>query len=171
MRIALANAKALLANVNARSELHGEERQAAGDLKLHIEGPAKELLDQIHPTLRTALFFHDSAQPGDLVDKANEDNPDYLPHLRFPNLVVPLKWNEEMTGGKVTIHYGIDAKSDIVLADVKVNGLAITPKAGGSVEIELRVQAHPAEEQFGKLCSMIQSQVQVTIEPPAPAPI
>lgn len=168
MRIAFANLKAFMANMNARSENHGDERAAAGDLKFEATVP-NTVLDQLHPTLRTALFFQDSAAPKDLADQGLEESQ-HWPHLRFPNLDVPLKWKDEMSGGTLTIHRGISGRgSDIELADVKVNNLAITPLAGAMVTIEFRVQIHPEEKVRGKLWDLIQAEVEISIKPPEAA--
>lgn len=171
MRILVTELKALLSNVNARSELHGDgERQAAGDLKFTATVP-NTFLDQLHPTLRSALFFMDSAQPKDLADQGLEEKQ-HWPHLRFPNLEAPLKWNDEMSGGQLIIHHGIGGRgSDMVLEDVKVNKLEITPLAGAMVDIDFRIQVHPEEKVRGKLWELIQAEVVISIKPPEAAPI
>lgn len=167
MRFPLSQCKAWLSNVNARSELHGDERQPAGDLKFKVDVPNK-FLEHFHPSLRALLFFNDIAQPKDLAEQGLESNPDHLPHLRFPGLVVPLKWNDSQQGGTLTIHHGVGGRSDMVLEDIKVNAFSLFPKAGGTVEIEFRIQAKPDEKQWGKLCNgMIQTEVTITIAPPA----
>ena len=101
MRIELANQKMLLAHYNARSEVHGEDREPAADIKLEMD-TTNDFLIQLHPTLRQALFHFDSARDAegktDLADKGSD-----APHLRYAALVPPLKWNEEMAGADVTI--------------------------------------------------------------------
>jgi hypothetical protein len=166
MRLELKAQAAFFMHFNGRSELHGEERQPAGDIKFRVT-TTNNVLDQLHKTLKHALFFHDVNDPGrDLADKAMEDNPDHLPHKRFPELEGPVKWAGEMVGGKLTVHYGLGGKSDIVLPDIKLNKVAIHPKDGGTVEVEFRVQAHPDEKQAGKLYALIQKEVTITVEPP-----
>lgn len=166
MRIVLATVAGLLVHFNPRSELHGEDREPAADVKLSATVDNK-FLDQLHGTLRHALFFHDTANPGkDLVDKAMEENPNYLPHRRFAGLGGELRWAEEMTGGKLTLHYGVGGRSDIVLPEIKLNKLSIVPKDGGVVEVKFRVQCKPDEEQAGKLCQLVQKAVSFSIEPP-----
>lgn len=173
MRIWFDQQKAYLENVNARSEFKGDERQPAGDLKFSVEVP-NSALSHFHPTLKSAFYFHDSARPKDLADQGLEENPDYLPHLRFPNLETPLKWKDEMTGGSLTIHQGLGGVgSDIVLEDIKVNEFKLSPKDGGTLKLEFRVQAHPDEKQFGKLCGsgLIQSECMISLKAPEAPPI
>jgi hypothetical protein len=167
MKIEFSRQKAFLENVNPRSEFHGEERKPAGDITISVE-VHNNALAHFHPTLKSALYFNDSARPKDLADQGLEENPDHLPHLRMPNLGSPLKWKDEMVGGVFTVHYGVDGRSDLVFPDVKVNNLTVTAKEGGTCEIGLRVQCHPDEAQFGKLCGsgMIQSQIEISLKAP-----
>ncbi len=172
LKIEFSRQKAFLENVNARSELHGEERTPAGDIKISVE-VHNNTLAHFHPSLKSALYFNDSARPKDLAEQGLEERPDHLPHLRMPNLEAPLKWRDEMTGGTLTVHYGIGGQSDLVFQDVRVNNFQLTPKEGGTVEISMRIQAHPDEAQFGKLCGggLIQSQIEVSLKAPEPGPI
>ena len=163
MKLSFQKQKMMLANFNARSELHGEEREPAGDLKLEASLP-NDVLVEFHPALRSLLYYYDDQRGADLADQAKKDDPDYLPHLRMPSLGGPLKWNEEMAGAEVVISIP-GTKTEIVLQDAKVNAFSLEPRDGGTVDISLRVQAHPDEKQCGKLCGLIQSEVEVSITP------
>lgn len=165
MRLVLAAVSGLLVHFNGRSELHGEEREPAGDITMRAT-VHNDFCDQLHPTLRSALFFQDSAQPLDLADKGLESGK-HWPHRRFAANIDSIRWADEQVGGKFTIHHGI-GKSDLVLAEVKIGKLKLTPKDGGMVEIEFQVQAKPdPEKQAGKLYAMIQKPVSFSVEPPA----
>lgn len=160
MKFELKEAKAKLIDVNPRAELHGESSKAAADLKIKVMLPATELA-QLHPTLRSMLYEKPSAP--DLADQATgEANA-----LRFPQLGLPLKWEGEVVGGKVTIHHGISSKSDLVLDTVMVNEFRLEPLEGGSVQTTFRVQCHPDEKAFGRLCTMTGTDIVVSVEPPA----
>lgn len=161
MRLEFEKTKMFLANVNVRAEVHGETREPAGDLKLEVDLP-NDVLSEIHPALKSLLYYFDEARPEDLVDKGKRGEAGYLPHLRFPALGVPLKWDEEMTGAKLTIHSS--EKSRLVLLDVKVNNVSFEPKDHGIVTLTLRVQAHPDERAFGTLCTLSQSEVEISLE-------
>lgn len=166
MRISIPKTVAKLTNYNPNSELHGDERVPVSYIRFRMTVENK-FLDQLHGTLKPALFFHDVENPGnDLADKAMENNPDYLPHLRFPLLDAPLKWKDAMEGGKLTLHRGISKKSHIVLADIKLDDLKVVPKAGGVVELTFRVRAKPDEEECGKLAAMHQQDIEISVEPP-----
>lgn len=166
MKFEVARKKAFLAHLNARSELHGTERQSASDIKFKLTMP-NAVLDQFHGTLKHALYFNDVSNPGkDLADKAMEGDPNHLPHRRFPNVESPIKWKDEMTGGKLTVHFGLGGPSDIIVPDIKVNEFRIYPEEGGTVKLEIRVQGHPDAETHGKLYDLIQKEVEITIEAP-----
>lgn len=154
-----------LANVNVRSELHGDEREPASDLKFEAM-VSNDVLSQLDGGLKSALYHYDSARP-DLVDEGKKGEPGFLPHLRFPRLGQEgFKWNDEMAGASVSILVK-GAKKPLELKDVKVNNLKLSPKDGGTVALALRVQCHPDEDAFGKLATLVQSEVEVTIVPAA----
>lgn len=166
MRITLERQLAKLTNYNPNSELHGDERVPVSYIRFRAT-IGNAFLDQLHGTLKHALFFHDVENPGrDLADKAMEDNPDYVPHLRFAMLEAPLKWKDSMEGGKLTIFKGINKRSNIVLGDIRLDQLTFTPKAGGVCEVAFRVRAKPDDEVCGKLATMHQQDVEIAIEPP-----
>lgn len=155
--------KGKLASVTARSELHGEERKAASDLKIEASMP-NDFLSQLHPSLKSALYAFDDARPKDLADQGQAREAGHLPHLKFALLEGPLKWSEEMESATVSLKLP-GSKSEVVLEEVKVNGIAFTPKDGGTIELSIRVQAHPDKKQFGELASMVQGEVEFTITP------
>lgn len=163
MKLAFAAQRMLLAHLNPRSELHGEERTPAGDLKLEAALP-NDVLNALHARLKASLYQLDKGREQDLADQGRAHEPGFLPHLIFPSLGAPLKWEEEMIGVKVTIGHGISA---VVLEDCKVNGVQFSPKDGGTVEFSMRVQAHPDAKAFGMFSTLVQQEVDVTLEPGA----
>jgi hypothetical protein len=74
------NQTARLTSVNARAEIHGEDRKPAFDLKIEASMANDALID-FHPELRQFLFKKDDTP--DLVDQIN---PDALTALRFPKM-------------------------------------------------------------------------------------
>jgi hypothetical protein len=157
----------LLASVNARSEIHGDERQGAGDLGFSAKLP-NDILSELHPSLKSALYYLDKAKPGDLVDQARVDEPGYLPHLRYPEIGSRFKWEVEMADVTVEIT-GKDGR-EVKLTGAKLNDINFAPLDGGTVDFKFRIQAHPDAKQFGKLCAgLIQTEVTVTVTP-APEP-
>jgi hypothetical protein len=169
MKLEFKDQKMLLANVNARSEVHGDEREPAGDLKFEAFLP-NDVLVEFDPALRSLLYCFNDAQQRDLVEEGRKGDPNYLPDLRMPKLMGPFRWDEEMLGATVSLQVRGE-KSRVELADAKVNNFQLEVQGGGTVLLSFRVQAHPDERKFGKLCTLIQNEVQVTLtpaeEPPA----
>lgn len=157
MKFKLNAVLATLTNVNSRPELHGEDKKLAADLKFeaHVHQNELEQFDR-----RLKPFLYEKASQGDL-------DADFLPQLRFPLLAMPLKWAGEQVGGKLTVHQGISAKSDLVVDGCLFNEFKIEAIEGGSVALTFRVQIHPDEKTIGKLCMLSGQEVKVSIEPPA----
>lgn len=166
MQFQLSKAKAKLTAFNPRGEFHGEERMPAADLILQTDISNNELA-MFHPTLKSSLYHFDDQIGGDLVDAAQKDgDPNYAPHLRFAHLAVPIKWDDAVIGAKVTVHHGVHSKSDIVIDTCRVDGFKIEPKQGGTVTITFKVSGHPDEKAAGKLCTMVQQDLEITLDPP-----
>lgn len=160
-----------LSKFNPRTEFHGEAHQLAGDLKIVAKLPNACLL-KFAPTLKDALYYLDKSKldaGGDLADQAQAGDKNFTPHLRLPSLKMPVKWTEKMESAKLTIHYGIDAKSDLVLADCKVGDWEIDAQDGGTVELTFTAQSKVDDQQAGRLCAMQQSDIRISLEP-APKP-
>jgi len=141
----LQNQKAKLAHFNARSELNGEDRVAAADVKLELV-LVRDDLAMFGPDLASAWYDGET-------------------RIRNPKLVGPFAWEDEIVGATLTIHHGLGGKSDLVIADCVVNGFKLEPQDGGTVLASLRIQCHPDEKQAGKLYSMTQSEIEVSLQP------
>jgi len=159
MKLDFKNQKMLLVSVNARSELHGEEREPAGDIGLEVD-LSNDVLGNFHSSLKETLYCFDDAK-SDLIDQTKRKEEGYLPHLRFAKLG-PLKWEDEVDNVSVSIR--VDSKRTITLAPAKINKFFVTPKDGGTVTLEMRIQAHPDEKAFGALSVLVQQQVEVTVK-------
>lgn len=161
MKFTLLEEKVKIVNVNPRAELHGEDTKPACDIKVEAT-LSNDDLAEFHPTLKSLLYVKDADRP-DLLSQAD---PSHATMLRFPQLKGPLKWDGEIIGAAVTVHYGATEKSHIVLPTCVVNDFRLEPLEGGTVMVTCRVQAHPDAKQFGALCMMVGTEIPVSIEPP-----
>lgn len=160
MELTFTNQRMKLANVNVRAEQHGEEKEAAMDLKLEVIC-SNDKLSELHPSLKSA-FYHYDDQRSDMADQGSKE-PGFLPHLKFPKMAdQAFKWDDEVKGAHLAIVVPGEKKAT-ELSDVKVNNLTFTPKEGGSVEICFRVQYKPDEKVMGKLAMLVQQDVDVTL--------
>src|SRR3990167_5805649 len=159
MKLELNDVSALFIHFNGRAEIHGDETEPAGDIRLKVDLPNDRLAD-FHQELKGALYHKDPLRESsdDLVDKASD-----APHLRFQKMVQPIRFSEEMIGATVKINKG--AGRPFSLKDAKVNDFQVTCREGGTIELRFRIQCHPDETQAGKLYAMIKHEVRITIEP------
>lgn len=150
-----------LEHLNVRAELHGEDPQPAADIKFSWS-TGNDVLSEFHPSLKGMMFrAPDVGEQSELID-----DPNYLPHLRFPALG-PLHWDGEIVGATVTIHWGSSGKGDVVLETCVVDKFRFELVEGGSVHVTLRVKCHPNEAQVGKLFSKLGCETEISIVPPA----
>ncbi len=154
-----------LSSVSPRNEFHGDDHKLACSLKFTAT-LANTVLNQFDEGLRPLLFKRPAKEDQDLADQGSDDD-DYLAALRFPEMG-KIKWDYEGAGYRMVIAYGVTGKEDIILINAEVNKFAFDCKQGGSVELEFNVNGHPTEAEMGKLCSLLQSDVDLTLEPPSP---
>ena len=155
--LTLEKQKAKLASLNLRTELHGDERVPAADLKFSFDAP-NELLSEFDPALKSSFYRKPDAQD---AQAEMLDTPGYLPKLRFPR-IPSIKWDAEMTGAELVVHYGTGGRSDIVLA-CDVDGFAFELKDGGTVSASFRAKAKPDDKQVAKLYGLIQAEVDISL--------
>ena len=151
-----------LANFNPRAKLHGEDREPAADLKIELR-VMNDVLAEFHPSLCSALYKAADAN-SDLADQGM-DEPS-LSSLRFPKMS-GWKWDVEIVGCTLTIHYGTGGKSDIVLPDATADNFSFMLHDGGMIDIAFRVRCHPDEKQAGKIYTLQQREIEVTLEAPS----
>lgn len=155
----LSNAKVKLENANPRAELHGEDHKLAVDLKLSTDA-GNDMLSAFDSALKSALYWKGDGSQGELLD-----DPGHLPALRFPEMG-PIRWSKDLAGYTITVHVGVSGSSNIVLADCAVDKFVFEPKEGGSVGISFRIQAHPDAATLGRICELIQQDIELTLTPP-----
>lgn len=155
----LANQAAKLVNVNPRAELHGQDKKLAVDLKFEIK-VSNDVLSEFDPSLKNSLYKKADTQ-GDLID-----DPGHLPALKFP-MMGKVKWGKDFAGYETIIHYGVTGTQDIRMAECEVDNFSFDCQDGGTVVVAFRVIAHPESTDLGRLCEMIQQEVEMSLIEPA----
>lgn len=123
-----------------------------------------DLLAGFDPTMRACLFHKSGAVTPDLANVV-QDAPD----VRFPSILYPLKLKEQWEGATVIIHKGLGGKSDLVLAESGISTFEVTPKNGGVFVLEFTSRSKPDNDAvFGRLASMLKTDVTISLVPPAP---
>jgi len=154
----LRNQSVKLSSVNPRAELHGEKKVPTCDLKFEYAADNGELA-HFASDLRSALYKRPEDQE-DLID------PDRLSVMKYPKMGA-FRWDLTGKGYRLEIPYGIGGPSDIVLT-VDVDGFKLLPQNGGTVMVMFCAVAHPEEGEMGKICAMVQQQIEISLIPPAP---
>lgn len=161
--LTLNKATAKLSSFNPRAEKHGDENVPAGDLKFEVKVHST-VLDNFDHSYRPFLFRAADAsgdQPGLLKG-------DDLTELSKPKLRA-LVLEEEFPGYTLRIGSGLDSIEPLVLTDAKLSNFTIKAINGGSVSLSFSAAVHPDSEVAGELCSLIQEEVELTLEPPKAA--
>lgn len=158
----LQNQNAKLTSVNPRAELHGTDKKLAVDLKIEIK-VSNDVLSEFDPSLKSAIYRAADAGEGDLLS----GEPGVLPKLKFP-LLGSLKWDKKLAGYEAVIHYGVSGSQDIHLIECEVDQFRFDCQDGGTVVVSFRVIAHPESAELGRLCEMIQTEIEMSLIEPEP---
>jgi len=149
---------ALLQHVNPRSERHGDaELVPAMDLRLQIEC-GRALLEQFAKGL--GILYVEKRQKS-LVDGDDVER-------RFPNMAMPLKFDDEQTGCTLVLDMGLgDEVSSITLRDVLVHKHSLELLDGGTVRATFTATVvDPDVAILGKLGTLVQHQVYLQLRGP-----
>jgi hypothetical protein len=152
----LNNETVRLANINTRTEKHGDDDVLACDIKLEAS-LANAVLSKFSDSLKEVLYTKDDGAVEDLI------NPDHAQKLRNP-LMGPIKWNLDMPSVQFRIHHGENDDDDIVFSAAKANKFQFLCQEGGTVTVDFRVQvSEPDEEEVTKLLFMLNKSVKVSL--------
>ena len=151
----LVRERCLLANLNIRTEMHGDQRESAVDIAFEFDS-ANNLLAKLHPDLRATFYRTDDTK--DLIDG------EHMPHLRLP-LLGPVAWEVEIPRTKLRVHDVDGEQHDVVLGGGRTNKFKLTMKEGGTINWKFRVQfSKPDEEQVARLMRVLNQKVPVSLE-------
>lgn len=152
----LVSEKCMLAHVNVRTEMHGDERHRAYDLKFTKDFP-NAVLKKFHPELLDT--FYSASKQADI-------EADYKPNLKF-GLMGPVAWDLEIPRTMLTIH---DPDGhDLVLGDGKTNKFKFEMLDGGTVKMSFRCQFPELEEDdVAKMLRALNETVPISLSCAAP---
>jgi hypothetical protein len=165
---------AKLVHVNIRGEFHGNETVPQADMRFEVALPNR-ILDAFDPSLRTCLYMPaPPAHPGARLPELPGIAPvSETPALRFPDLVMPLRWAEEAGGYTLVVVPMVHgAEPPLTLPAVKLGAVRLDCLDGGTVGVDFRVQttAAPDVETIAELARYVQRTVSIELRPPA-APV
>lgn len=160
--------KVKLVDVNPRSEVHGDVKVPALDLRFSVDMP-NAVLTLLHPELRELIYEESLQGHLDGIEVVSDHT-----ELRFPELAPPFRWVEEITGYALTVDYGLgDDLSGIQLNDCKLHKQTFHPKKGGTCTVLFTLSCtHGLDESaVGRLGMRVQHDhyIQLTLPEPVVA--
>jgi hypothetical protein len=160
---------AKLVHVNIRAELHGAETVPQADLRFEVALP-NSFLDALDPALRTCLYRPaPPAHPGALLPELPGIAPvSDTPALRFPELAMPLKWDEEGAGYTLSVQPMIHGGAPpLVIPECTVDAIRLDCLDGGTVGVGFRVQTTnaPDVDTIAELARFVQRTVTIELRP------
>lgn len=155
-------------NVTVRTDKDGTERIPAMALTISY-ATSNDDLAMFGPDLKSSLYRRADLETADMADRADprNDDPNYMPKLRNPEVKSAMELTHELVGAEVTVQYGTGGKSNIVLEECKVGSFKIVPQEGGTVHLSYEIYCHPTSAQAGKLYELHCREVTITVEPPS----
>lgn len=148
----LTKERALLAHLNTRTELHGDEDVPACDLKLELN-LHNSVLNKLHSELREVFYT---------ADKQADIEADHLVNLRFPQMSA-FAWDTELPRAVLTIHDDVDG--DFVIQG-KANKFKLELLEGGTTKLQIRFQMGEIDPQdAATLFGMLRQTVSISLAP------
>lgn len=151
-------------HVNVRPEKHGDKSVTAVDVRFVLTGENRKVLALLNPGLCDHLYYDADRESG---QEEVEDLEPSVPNLRFPKLKSPFKWEDEITGARVEIDFGLGGESNIVFTPAKVNDFKADCMEGGTTELTFRVQCSVLPDGvLDKLGKLLNCETKITVVPP-----
>lgn len=150
---------ATMVSLNTRTEKHGKDDVSAMSFRLRFTGP-NTLLDLLSSDVRKTLY---------MAAEGQEDLPGVEPTTPLLRCKSVKTWSPDITyeGWTVTVDYGIDETSQIVMGGCKVDAFTVDLFDGGTVAIECRVSTSDLDWMgAGRLWSLQKRKIQVMLAAP-----
>ncbi|MCW5141094.1 hypothetical protein [Burkholderia cenocepacia] len=130
------------------------------------------VLDELDKHLRPAFYEKERAGPKATASPQQEMS---LPRAdveltsrKCVNVHTPLKLKNEYDGYTIVFHRGATEKSEIKLGQVKLSEFSVDPQDGGSALIACNAYVKPTVQDRGYIDHMAQTEIEITLTPPAP---
>lgn len=166
--LTLINQKAHVVNFNPRMEKHGTKKVAAADLRLSTIVHSSAL-DSFYPGLKAMLYRKRGADEPAPQQQENLFEGDDATALKLPHLA-PLKWDESFPGYTAEIVIDAGLLGVVPLTEVTLSGFVLEAMDGGSVEITCSAKFQHDEKTAGRLCMVIDHDIEITLNPPQKQP-
>lgn len=150
-QFALIKERAVVAHLNTRTELHGEDEVPACDVKLEFS-LHNSVLNKLHPELQDVFYK---------AEKQMDIEADHKANLRFP-LMSAFSWAYEIPRAELTIHDLETGSTETFLG--KANKLKLELLEGGTTKLTLRFQMGEIDPQdAARLFALLRQTVTVSL--------
>lgn len=149
-----------ITGVELRTE-HEEGKAPVGAVDIGVNTDVENItLNDFHPRLRAS--FYESENPGqsDMLDTTTP-----MPVLIFPKFP-RFTWAGDLEGYTFIAHTGVNERSEIKIADVKINSVKFKMKDKGIVDMTFVIRAHDNPGDIDKLRKLLGLEVQISLVPP-----
>jgi len=153
-----------IVSVTPRREMHGDEKTPALSIGLKYKGP-NTVLNDIDAGLLEMLYRSVESDTGQL--EIEEAKVSHFPKLRSVAIgTIAIKG--KFIGWRLSVKYGIDDTTAVVLTDCKLDKLRVVELCeGGTVELRFRIGTSKIDERaIGQLAMMMDQEVPVTLTGP-----
>lgn len=158
------NQKTNISNFKPAKEIHGPDKRLVGDLKVSMS-IGNTVLDDIGQDIRAALYRKAETGEDPQADMLPLV-PDGMTKLKNPHLR-PISFDEKFPGYTASFPSTLAMNEVIKLSGVTLSGFTIEAKDGGTVELSFNMR-FPVDGQYaGKLCQLIQEDIELTLVPPS----
>lgn len=142
-----------------RTEEKDGELVTAVDISILVELP-NTFLAEFHPSLKSSFYCRDENAQEDMLDGS-----DHLTVLKFPSFP-RFPWKGTSEGYQFIGHTDIGGPSEIKLPECKINKTHLFMKQGGVFAMDCIIRAYPLQNDIGKLSTILEKEVQITLIPP-----
>lgn len=126
-----------------------------------------DMLSMFDGTLRSFLYTKSAASSDAEQGRLDVDINDLPNCTKAGQKLGKLHWDDALTGYTLEIDHGMGGKSNLSLDDCEVSGFEFLPKEGGSVVLVFKLESQDVSEKtFGKLATLKNREVQITLLPP-----
>jgi hypothetical protein len=162
--------KAKITDVVVLSQKNREPDQNPGAALTFSMELSNNALSYFDGSLKSFLYTKSAASSAGPAQKGLEGVEEIsdMPNLTRGGIKMgKFHWNEDLSGYGLVIDHGMGGKSNLEISDCVVSGFRITPKEGGTIILDFKIEAQDVPEKvFGKLATIKNREVQITLSAP-----
>ena len=173
MYVEINQTMAKITSVTPIMEKHGKKKKRPAHSIIFEFAMSNTVLDRMDNNGLRDAFYRKPVSAS--VDKKGQTNIDIsnvsdgISQLKFQWWQQWIDIPGELTGWILTLHTGNTERSHIVLEDAKVSAFQVLPKDLAIALVKCKAIVHPTAHEKGKIDELLQTEVKISILPPAQA--